>query len=161
MNRIKLMEPNIANKETDLNNQNIVLSSTSDNPNIQAIPNTGNFKYNLPPYQQEEATNNQPTSGGFIEEQKQKIGGSIYEAATNKLTSGCFKCLNVVEILKPYFKISNDDVFERIKASLIPMNNTFFENASKNPDLYGPFWIATTLIFLIALVGTINNYYSV
>ncbi len=27
-----------------------------------------------------------------------------------------------------------------------------------NPDLYGPFWIATTVVFILFLGGTINNY---
>lgn len=27
-----------------------------------------------------------------------------------------------------------------------------------NPDLYGPFWIATTVVFILFLGGTISQY---
>lgn len=29
-----------------------------------------------------------------------------------------------------------------------------------NPDLYGPFWIATTVVFILFLGGTISKYLS-
>ena len=29
-----------------------------------------------------------------------------------------------------------------------------------NPDLYGPFWIATTVVFILFLGGTISQYWA-
>jgi hypothetical protein len=29
-----------------------------------------------------------------------------------------------------------------------------------NPDLYGPFWIATTVVFILFLGGTISQYWG-
>lgn len=29
-----------------------------------------------------------------------------------------------------------------------------------NPDLYGPFWIATTVVFILFLGGTISDFLS-
>ena len=34
----------------------------------------------------------------------------------------------------------------------------FFELVAANPDLYGPFWIATTLIFAMAITGNLASY---
>ncbi|CAN1843320.1 Protein YIPF1 homolog [Linum perenne] len=59
---------------------------------------------------------------------------------------------------KPYFDVDTVDVLERIKDSLFPFNGSFNEKTADNPDLYGPFWICTTLIFVAASIGTIVTY---
>ncbi|XP_021674064.2 uncharacterized protein LOC110660169 isoform X2 [Hevea brasiliensis] len=59
---------------------------------------------------------------------------------------------------KPYFDIDTTDVLERIKDSLFPFRGTFSEKTAGNPDLYGPFWICTTLIFVAASIGTFVTY---
>jgi hypothetical protein len=41
---------------------------------------------------------------------------------------------------------------------LIPFNTKFYDISHKNPDLYGPFWIYTTLIFIMAASGSLNKY---
>ena len=38
------------------------------------------------------------------------------------------------------------------------MKDTFFEISRTQPDLYGPFWIYTTLIFMIAAAGNFSRY---
>ncbi|KAJ6682976.1 hypothetical protein OIU74_021101 [Salix koriyanagi] len=59
---------------------------------------------------------------------------------------------------KPYFDVDTTDVLERIKDSLFPFRGTFTEKTANNPDLYGPFWICTTLIFVAASIGTFVTY---
>lgn len=59
---------------------------------------------------------------------------------------------------KPYFDIDTSDVLERIMDSLFPFRGTFNEKTATNPDLYGPFWICTTLIFVAASIGTFVTY---
>ncbi|CAL1407322.1 unnamed protein product [Linum trigynum] len=59
---------------------------------------------------------------------------------------------------KPYFDVDTVDVLERIKDSLFPFNGSFNEKTTNNPDLYGPFWICTTLIFVAASIGTFVTY---
>ncbi|XP_021622047.1 protein YIPF1 homolog isoform X2 [Manihot esculenta] len=59
---------------------------------------------------------------------------------------------------KPYFDVDTIDVLERIKDSLFPFRGTFTEKTAGNPDLYGPFWICTTLIFVAASIGTFVTY---
>ncbi|KAJ4822798.1 hypothetical protein Tsubulata_039474 [Turnera subulata] len=63
-----------------------------------------------------------------------------------------------VAAYKPYFDVDTSDVLERIRDSLFPFRGTFTEKTSSNPDLYGPFWICTTLIFVAASIGTFVTY---
>ncbi|XP_058077716.1 uncharacterized protein LOC131226062 [Magnolia sinica] len=63
-----------------------------------------------------------------------------------------------VAAYKPYFDVDTSDVLERIKDSLFPFKGTFSEKTANNPDLYGPFWICTTLIFVAASIGTFVTY---
>jgi len=52
-------------------------------------------------------------------------------------------------------------VLNRIKGSLLPRpKGAFFELVAANPDLYGPFWIATTLILAMAMTGNLASYIS-
>ncbi|KAF5184226.1 Yipf1-like protein, partial [Thalictrum thalictroides] len=63
-----------------------------------------------------------------------------------------------VAAYKPYFDVDTSDVLDRIKESLIPFRGSFTEKTATNPDLYGPFWICTTLIFVAASIGTFVTY---
>ncbi|KAJ7977984.1 Protein YIPF [Quillaja saponaria] len=71
--------------------------------------------------------------------------------------SGWFRTFTVAAY-QPYFDIDTSDVLERIKDSLFPFRGTFNEKTASNPDLYGPFWICTTLIFVAASIGTFVTY---
>lgn len=50
-------------------------------------------------------------------------------------------------------------VLSRCWAALFPRAN-FLDVLEGNPDLYGPFWIATTVVFILFLGGTISQYVS-
>ncbi|XP_020677215.1 protein YIPF1 homolog [Dendrobium catenatum] len=64
----------------------------------------------------------------------------------------------MVAAYKPYFDVDTSDVLDRIKDSLFPFKASFAETTANNPDLYGPFWICTTLIFVAASIGTFVTY---
>ncbi|KAE9448165.1 hypothetical protein C3L33_19938, partial [Rhododendron williamsianum] len=72
-------------------------------------------------------------------------------------SSGWFQIFSLA-YYKPYFDVDTSDVLERIKDSLIPFRGSFSEKTASNPDLYGPFWICTTLIFVAASIGTFVTY---
>jgi hypothetical protein len=58
-----------------------------------------------------------------------------------------------------YFRVTELDVLTRIKSSVVPpFKEDFLESIQPNPDFYGPFWIQTTLIFLLGTVGNFSNY---
>jgi hypothetical protein len=48
-------------------------------------------------------------------------------------------------------------VLHRCAAALYPRAN-FLDVLEGNPDLYGPFWIATTVVLILFLGGTISDY---
>jgi hypothetical protein len=60
---------------------------------------------------------------------------------------------------KEYFQVTEKDVLGRIKSAIVPpFNEEFIDNVRSNPDLYGPFWALTTLVFLLGTVGNFSNY---
>jgi len=42
----------------------------------------------------------------------------------------------------------------------IPIKRDFIEVIRPNPDFYGPFWILTTLIFLLSSTGNLSRYFE-
>ena len=48
----------------------------------------------------------------------------------------------------------------RLRCVLLPKKPEFFQLIGKNPDLWGPLWITTTLIFLLFAAGNFSNYLS-
>nr|GMD42159.1 protein YIPF1 homolog [Ipomoea batatas] len=91
-------------------------------------------------------TFSKPVSGSEDPQQQQQASGwlSVFTIAA----------------YKPYFDVDTSDVLERIKDSLFPFSGAFTEKTSSSPDLYGPFWICTTLIFVAASIGTFVTYLS-
>lgn len=70
------------------------------------------------------------------------------------------KLLCVFSFIRPYFKVTFNDVKTRIINSFIPIRNSFYDIAENRPDLYGPFWIYTTLIYVIAAGGALSYYFT-
>ncbi|RCI10558.1 hypothetical protein L249_4322 [Ophiocordyceps polyrhachis-furcata BCC 54312] len=58
-----------------------------------------------------------------------------------------------------FFDVDTSAVLSRCWASLFPRAN-FLDVLEGNPDLYGPFWIATTVVLILFLGGTISQYLS-
>jgi len=50
-------------------------------------------------------------------------------------------------------------VLDRIKQNFIPFKREFIEKLNNNPDFYGPFWILTTIIFLLGSTGNLARYF--
>ncbi|KAI5658895.1 hypothetical protein M9H77_27688 [Catharanthus roseus] len=72
---------------------------------------------------------------------------------------GWFRAFTV-NAYKPYFDVDTSDVLERIFDSLFPFRGNFNEKTADKPDLYGPFWICSTLIFVAASIGTFVTFLS-
>ena len=54
-----------------------------------------------------------------------------------------------------FFDVDTQEVVKRCIAAIYPRAN-FLDVLEGNPDLYGPFWIATTVVFILFLAGTIS-----
>ena len=59
---------------------------------------------------------------------------------------------------QPYFNVDTADVFARIRLACIPVGSSFWRAVLDNPDLYGPFWICATLVFVSAATGNASAY---
>lgn len=85
------------------------------------------------------------------------------QAAPTTYWGNCMACLTL-DSYKTYFDIDAEDIVTRVKAVVMDFykpehfrNNVLGvqkTDASKGPDLYGPFWITMTLIFLIGVSNT-------
>lgn len=64
-----------------------------------------------------------------------------------------------VSFYAQFFDVDTNEVLRRCYAALIPYSN-FLDILDGNPDLYGPFWIATTVVVILFVSGTINEYMS-
>lgn len=80
----------------------------------------------------------------------------IHEEGESRGWQGFFS----VKRFSPYFNVDTVDVLERIRDSLLPYKGDFVEKVGHNPDIYGPFWICTTLIFVAAALGNFASYLS-
>lgn len=66
-----------------------------------------------------------------------------------------------IKYYQPLFDVDTLQVLNRIKGSMLPRpKGAFFELVAANPDLYGPFWISTTLIFAMAITGNLASYFA-
>ena len=89
----------------------------------------------------------------------QSIEHKIAQTAIVEYSDGLFsKYMCEFETLKKYFDINTSDFFGRFLKALIPFNGYFYSSIEMNPDLWGPVWINTFLVFLIAACGSITKY---
>mmetsp|Transcript_28293 Transcript_28293/g.27128 ORF Transcript_28293/g.27128 Transcript_28293/m.27128 type:complete len:142 (-) Transcript_28293:95-520(-) len=64
-----------------------------------------------------------------------------------------------VQYYQPYFDVETSDITSRISyAMFYCKKDTFLQHIKDRPDAYGPLWIATTLIFTVAVTSHINSW---
>lgn len=120
-------------------NGGLNMNSYSDNTNNN-YNNNNNNNNNM------DYSDNLPDSN-LINKVSQNVGRSWLDSINCNLT-----------FLQVYFDFETDEIIKRLIASLIPFNKNFINLVGKKPDLYGPFWIYTTLIFIIASAGSLTKY---
>ncbi|ORX87098.1 Yip1-domain-containing protein [Basidiobolus meristosporus CBS 931.73] len=62
-----------------------------------------------------------------------------------------------VDFYAPYFNIDTIQVAKRMLESVIPFKTNFISDIDDSPDLYGPFWIPTTVIFAIFVTSSLSE----
>ncbi|KAG9308347.1 hypothetical protein JVU11DRAFT_12113 [Chiua virens] len=69
-----------------------------------------------------------------------------------------------VEYYQPYFDIDTSTVLKRCYTTLLPLSPSYLTSLSSGSDLYGPFWVSTTLILALflssSLAASISKYLS-
>ena len=150
--------PTLDNQIKELNNDADAVVPTLDQ---QIIINEPNEK---PAQKIEDNSQSTPIKGNIEQEQeKNEIKDNPSEQESkedNKPKSYIEKLLCIFSFIRPYFKVTFNDVKTRIISSFLPINNSFFDIAIDHPDLYGPFWIYTTLIYVIAAGGALSYYFT-
>lgn len=63
-----------------------------------------------------------------------------------------------IDFFQGYFDITTNELVHRLLTSLIPFNRKFYQTYKSKPDLYGPFWIYTTLIMILSIAGNYSLY---
>lgn len=67
-------------------------------------------------------------------------------------------CMSV-QFYQPYFDVETSDIISRISyAMFYCKRDAFLSYIKDRPDAYGPLWIATTLIFTVAVTSHVNSW---
>lgn len=85
-------------------------------------------------------------------------GGKIQSAAADSSPYG--PALWTIAYYAQFFDVDAKDVLNRITMAVLPFKNNFLDKTAANPDLYGPFWVTTTLIFAMGMTGNLATYMS-
>lgn len=63
-----------------------------------------------------------------------------------------------IEFYQQFFRVDSSEVGWRCLRSMWPFKVDFINFVSTNPDFYGPLWITTTLIFMMAACANFADY---
>ncbi|KAF2479418.1 hypothetical protein BDY17DRAFT_257219 [Neohortaea acidophila] len=62
-----------------------------------------------------------------------------------------------ISFYQQFFDVDTSQILHRCRSALYP-RALFLDVMEGNPDLYGPFWIATTVVVILFMTGTISQY---
>ena len=148
------------NMQDDFNNQMIKLE---EKPDLDTLDS----KITINDNEQQKGQDGGNVFGDSVEpkkefEQMMQVENTSEQEAKKEVESSSYinKLLCVFRFIRPYFKVTYDEIKNRIKCSFKPINNDFLKIAEEYPDLYGPFWIYTTLIYVIAAGGALSYYFT-
>jgi len=87
----------------------------------------------------------------FIEEDSKSLLGD--RIGPNEAAQSAWS----LDYYKVFFNVGTKDVASRLVRSLLPFRSNFYARGEV-PDLYGPFWIVTTLVVILAITGNFAGY---
>ncbi|KAH7883018.1 hypothetical protein F5I97DRAFT_1815283 [Phlebopus sp. FC_14] len=86
--------------------------------------------------------------------------GYLVDQGARKGTSSFWN----IEYYQPYFEVDTWTVLKRCYMTLLPFSPTYSSTLTNGSDLYGPFWVPTTLILALflssSLAASIASYLS-
>ncbi|KAJ8597689.1 Yip1-domain-containing protein [Rhizopogon salebrosus TDB-379] len=86
--------------------------------------------------------------------------GYLTDHTTRKGPSGFW----TVDYYQPYFDVDTATVLKRCYTTLLPTSSSYLTVLTPSADLYGPFWVPTTLILALflssSLAASISSYLS-
>ena len=63
-----------------------------------------------------------------------------------------------LKAIQPYFDVTSKDILQRLLFAFMFWNGKFYSEYHTKPDLYGPFWVLTTLIAMLFISGNVYRY---
>ncbi|KAH8862939.1 Protein YIPF1 like [Schistosoma japonicum] len=102
-----------------------------------------------------------PLSGSFDDQVNSELHGTLeHETNVESQPAESITSPLTFKFYQHYFDVDTSQVVHRLASALVPNPRTNFIQHSLKPhaDLYGPFWIATTLILAAAIGGNVSNY---
>nr|AAW26347.1 SJCHGC02297 protein [Schistosoma japonicum] len=102
-----------------------------------------------------------PLSGSFDDQVNSELHGTLeHETNVESQPAESITSPLTFKFYQHYFDVDTSQVVHRLASALLPNPRTNFIQHSLKPhaDLYGPFWIATTLILAAAIGGNVSNY---
>lgn len=103
---------------------------------------------------------NIPSTSGLLRESRQGESSPHNKAQDAEAMPFC-GCMSV-RYYQPYFDVDTTDVISRVSHSVMycRRSETFMSDIAGKPDLYGPFWITTTLVFTVAFCSHMSAWLS-
>lgn len=90
---------------------------------------------------------------------QRKIAGGLIGSVKTTFTNSFENCLyNIPKYGRPYFEVNTQIIKERLLQGVNPHKNQLYETTKDSPDLYGPFWIYTSVVFCLAASGSVYQY---
>jgi hypothetical protein len=86
-----------------------------------------------------------------------QTGGFLPQASRSSGDGSGKRLIWTLSFYSQFFDVDTNEVLRRCGAAIYPRAN-FLDVLEGNPDLYGPFWIATTVVVILFLTGTISQY---
>jgi len=101
-------------------------------------------------------------AGGTVNNQRVRSPnvdrGYIQDENRQRAASSAFW---TIEYYQPYFDVDTNTVFKRCYSTLLPTSTNYLStHLNPSPDLYGPFWTLTTLIFTLYLSSSLASSIS-
>ena len=88
-------------------------------------------------------------------DQKNLLGNQTHGSSEEEIKNASFYSIHYY---RPFFDVSTKQVGGRLLRSLVPSKIAFYQEGGAKPDLYGPLWVASTLVLLMAVTGNMANY---
>ncbi|KAI8339176.1 hypothetical protein BC941DRAFT_460649 [Chlamydoabsidia padenii] len=87
---------------------------------------------------------------------------NFYNTEQRSSTAGSNKPIWSLDYYTRFFDVDTSQVLERCLKTMYPVGDFAVDTLNNQPDLYGPFWIATTVVFAVfvcsSLAGSLAAY---
>lgn len=95
----------------------------------------------------------------FLVDSKESLaaGSSVSSSSPTPSVAATNAAFYSLDYYKGYFDFPTEVILSRLYRSIAPTSTPFYIDDSQ-PDLYGPFWITTTLILFVAVCSNLYDY---